>query len=140
MSHCHTFIATLRARGHRLTPQREMIIEAVAHSDNHMTAEEIFALVHARSQAINLATVYRTLDFLVREGIVSQTDLGSGRVVFATTEHGTHIHLVCRQCGRVLEADAQLTTVLEQQCREQYGFVADLRHVSLPGLCAECQS
>lgn len=140
MPHCQTFIETLRARGHRLTPQREMIIEAVGHSNDHMTAEEIFALVHARARSINLATVYRTLDFLVREGFMTQTDLGSGRVVYATAEHGLHIHLVCRQCGSVLKADPQLTAALEQQCQEQYGFAADLRHLSLPGLCTNCRS
>ena len=79
MSHCHTLLADLRQKGYRITPQREMIIQAIAHTSNHMTAEEIFAEVQTRTQALNLATVYRTLDMLVDEGLATHVDLGSAR-------------------------------------------------------------
>jgi Fur family ferric uptake transcriptional regulator len=64
MTHCHTYIQALRNLGYRITPQREMIIEALAHSSHHVTAEEIYAQVHQRAKAVNIATVYRTLDLL----------------------------------------------------------------------------
>ena len=60
----------LRARGYRMTPQREMIITALTSSDHHITAEEIFESLHERTRALNIATVYRTLDLLVEEGLV----------------------------------------------------------------------
>ena len=98
MSHCHTLIADLRRRGYRITPQREMVIQAIAHTSSHMTAEEIFAQVQTRTQAINLATIYRTLEMLVEEGLATSVDLGGDQIVYASVNHGPHVHLVCRAC------------------------------------------
>ncbi len=138
MSHSHTLIETLRQRGYRVTPQREMIVEAVAHG-RHTTAEEVFERVRERTQAVNIATVYRTLDLLVEEGLASRTDLGGGRVVYATAEHGPHIHLVCLQCGRVIEAETDLLESLVQELEARYGFVCAPQHLGISGLCADCQ-
>jgi Fur family ferric uptake transcriptional regulator len=140
MSPCQTFIETLRTRGFRITPQREMIIEAIAHQDNHINAEEIFALIQKRTQSMNIATVYRTLELLVEQGLASRIDLGEGRVIYATYQHGPHVHLVCRQCGQVLDANQDLLSTLNHQIQLDYRFAADLQHISVLGLCSECQT
>jgi Fur family ferric uptake transcriptional regulator len=133
-------IAELRRQGYRLTPQREMIVEAVAHAGRHVTAEEVYEQVRARASAVNLATVYRTLDLLVELGLISRADLGDGRVTYASPIHGPHCHLVCRRCGCVIEADYELVAPLGEQLQERYRFVADLDHVAIPGVCADCQA
>jgi len=138
MTHCHTLITTLRQQGCRMTPQREMIVEAIAHSGRHMTAEEALEIVRQKTRAVNIATVYRTLDLLVEKGLATRTDLGEGRVVYATVRHGPHIHLVCRRCGRVLEADAALLASLTAALREEYHFCCDTGHLALYGLCEAC--
>lgn len=140
MPHCHTLIEELHRQGYRLTPQREMIAEAVAHAGRHITAEEVFEQVQTRARAVNLATVYRTLDLLVDLGLVSRADLGNGRVTYASLNHGPHCHLVCQSCGCVIEADYTLVAPLERQLQEQYGFAANLSHFAISGLCAECKS
>ena len=140
MSHCHTIIASLRQRGYRITPQREMIIQAIAHSEHHMTADEIFAELHKHTQATNIATVYRTLDMLCEEGFVCRNDLSKGKVVFSTFKHGPHIHLVCRYCNRVIDADSQVLQPLGEVLQSQYDFNADLQHISIFGVCADCQA
>jgi Fe2+/Zn2+ uptake regulation proteins len=139
MTHCHTLIAALRQEGYRLTPQREMIVEAIAHSGRHMTAEEVLEIVRQKTSAVNIATVYRTLDLLVEKGLATRADLGEGRVVYATVRHGPHIHLVCRRCGRVLEADAALLAPLTDALREQYHFCCDTTHLAITGLCEACE-
>ncbi len=139
MSHCHTLLENLRQKGYRVTPQREMIIQAIAHSDSHMTAEDIFSEVQQRTQAINLATIYRTLDMLVDEGLATRVDLGDGKIVYATVEHGPHIHLVCRGCGYVFNADPQLLASIEEQLQTQYNFTPDLNHISIFGICPDCK-
>ena len=106
MSPCHTLIAELRKQGYRLTPQREMIVEAVAHAGRHVTVEDVYEQVQTRTNAVNVATVYRTLDLLVELGLVSKADLGEGRVTYASLHHGPHCHLVCRHCGHVIEVEA----------------------------------
>jgi Fur family ferric uptake transcriptional regulator len=138
MTHCHTLLNTLRQLGYRLTPQREMIIEAVAHAQGHVTAEEVFDLVKERTSTINLATIYRTLDLLVEKGLASRADLWDGRVVYATFNHGPHIHLVCRQCGDVFNAEYTLVAPLGVALKENYAFKADLQHLSISGVCADC--
>jgi Fur family ferric uptake transcriptional regulator len=137
MTHCHTFFDKLRQHGCRITPQRELIVDAIVHSDHHMSAEEIFAAIHTRSQALNLATVYRTLELLVDVGLVSRADLGNGRIMYASD---LHLHLVCRQCGQVVDGESSLLASIESQLHTRYGFSADLQHVCLNGLCKYCQT
>jgi Fur family transcriptional regulator, ferric uptake regulator len=139
MSPCLTFTDNLRKRGYRITPQREMIIETIAHSEKHMSAEEIYAEVKKRTQATNIATIYRTLDMLWEEGLACRNDLGEGRIVYAALQHGPHIHLVCRYCDQVLDAEPGLLDSLGEELASQYGFSADLQHISIFGICADCQ-
>ena len=140
MPHCQTLLTDLRQRGFRITPQREMIIQIIAHSDTHLTAEQIYAQVSQRTRALNLATVYRTLELLVETGAISRLDLGDGQVSYAAHHHGSHIHLVCRCCGAMINASQDLLETLDTQLQAQYSFTADLQHISIPGICAACQS
>ena len=140
MTHCHTILGHLREKGYRITPQRELIIQAVAHSETHMSAEEVFAEVQKHTQATNLATVYRTLDLLWEEGLARRNDLGEGRIVYATLKHGPHIHLVCRCCHAVIEADPNLLSDLETTLAARHHFMADLQHISIFGVCQHCQA
>jgi Fur family ferric uptake transcriptional regulator len=117
-----------------------MIVEAIAHQGNHVNADEVFALIQERTHSVNIATVYRTLDLLVDQGLASRINLGEGRVIYATDQHGTHMHLVCRQCGQVVDADQELLSVLDLQLQSDYQFAADLQHISVLGLCKDCQS
>jgi Fur family ferric uptake transcriptional regulator len=139
MSPCQTFIDALHSTGYRITPQRVMIIEAIAHSGEHIDAEQVFIQVHKKNRSVNIATIYRTLEMLVGEGLASRIDLGKGRVIYTTDQHGPHIHLVCRQCGQVIDADQGLLLNLHEQLSSGYQFAADLRHVSVLGLCKTCQ-
>jgi Fur family ferric uptake transcriptional regulator len=138
MSDTEAIIETLRQRQFRITPQREMIIDALLSEGQHLTAEAVYAQVQTRTSAVNIATIYRTLDMLVEQGIASRTDLG-GQMIYAPAKHGSHIHLVCRHCNYVIDADAAVLTALNEQLQRDYGFTADLGHISLFGVCAGCQ-
>ena len=134
-----TYVETLRSRGYRITPQREMIIEELTRTNAHMAAEEIHEALQEKTKSMNIATIYRTLDMLVEEGLACRNDLGSGSIVYAITRHGPHIHLVCRLCGQVIEADHSSISYLGEILKQEYGFDADIRHISLSGICAACQ-
>lgn len=140
MTHCHSIIDELRQRGYRITPQREMIINAVAHSPQHITAEEISGMLQEHTRAINIATVYRTLDMLWQEGFACRNDLSEGKIVYATFQHGPHIHLVCRKCTRVIDADICVLNSLGEDLNSNYQFQSDLDHFSIFGVCADCQA
>jgi Fur family ferric uptake transcriptional regulator len=138
MPHCQTLLLTLRQRGYRITPQREMIVEAFAHNAEHVTAEQIFNSVNQRTRYLNIATVYRTLDMLVDEGLAARADLRDGRVIYTTPRHGEHIHLVCRLCGQVIKAEHIFIDSLSSHLFAEYQFSPDLEHISFTGVCAEC--
>ena len=140
MTHCHTIIDELRKRGFRITPQREMIINAVAHNPQHITAEEISERLQEHTQAINIATVYRTLDLLWQEGFACRNDLSEGKIVYATFQHGPHIHLVCRKCNRIIDADVKVLNSLRDNLISNYQFRPNLDHISIFGICADCQA
>ena len=139
MPHCSTIIQELRKRGYRITPQREMIIGAIAHSGCHMTADEVFEAVQAQTSAISIATIYRTLDFLFEQGLISRCTGPEGQVIYATLKHGPHVHLICRRCGHEIEDDDCSIAPLGDYCAERYGFILDQQHIALFGVCPECQ-
>lgn len=129
----------LREKGYRLTPQRLMILEAIEDSRDHISAEEIYAGVSARYPNVNISTVYRTLDLLKKLGMVYEIDLGEGRIRYHAEESGHHHHLVCQDCGSVVDIDESALSSLRDVLLRDYGFRADLRHVGVFGLCEKCR-
>ena len=130
----------LREMGYRLTPQRLMILEAVQLGDDHISADEIYARVHERYPHVNISTVYRTLELLKHLGLVVETDLGEGRVKYHYSEKGHHHHLVCQNCGAVLELEESVLRPLKNTLLRKYGFRADLGHFAIFGHCLRCAS
>ena len=128
----------LRRLGVRVTPQRLFVLEALELTGGHMTAEEIMQWAARRYPALNLATVYRTLDLLVSVGLVTQTDLGSGATTYELVGDSPHHHLVCERCGQVIEMDEALLADLRAEALRDYGFHARPRHLAIFGLCREC--
>ena len=128
----------LSEQGYRLTPQRMMILSAIENSDDHISAEEIYAQVVAKYPHVNISTVYRTLELLKRLGMVTETDLGEGRVRYHPADKGHHHHLVCTECGAVIDLDESLLSSLKSALLREYKFVADLRHLAIFGRCVKC--
>lgn len=127
---------TLHQRGLRMTPQRQLVLDAV-HELGHATPEQICGQVQSAAPAVNITTVYRTLDLLERLGLVRHTHLGHGAPTYSEQEH-QHVHLVCHNCGTVLEAPTGLMDSLAAQLAAESGFVLDVAHVALSGRCADC--
>lgn len=129
---------TLHRRGLRMTPQRQLVLDAVSEL-GHATPEAICTKVQEIAPAVNITTIYRTLDLLEQLGIVRHTHLGHGAPTYATGEH-EHVHLVCHRCGRVDEVDAELLDDLAGTLSARAGFTLDPTHVALSGLCAQCET
>ena len=119
-----------------MTPQRQLVLDAVS-GLGHATPETICTRVQETAPAVNITTIYRTLDLLEQLGIVRHTHLGHGAPTYATTEH-SHVHLVCHRCGGVEEIDADVLDDLAGTLRAGSGFSLDPTHVALSGLCASC--
>ncbi len=133
---CHQI---LRENGHRLTPQRMLVIEALHNADRHISAEELYKQLHKRYPYANISTVYRTLELLKELDLVTEADFGEGRARYHVAEKGHHHHLVCHSCGRMIDMDDSALRPLKNTMLQKYGFDANLRHLAIGGKCSECR-
>jgi Fur family transcriptional regulator, ferric uptake regulator len=138
MNHVDTLRSTLHERGLRMTPQRQLVLDAVR-TLGHATPEQICAEVQSAAPAVNITTVYRTLDLLERIGLVRHTHLGHGAPTYSEQQH-QHVHLVCHACGTVAEIPTALMDELAGRLRTESGFELDVTHVALSGACRDCQA
>ena len=129
--------AELRSRGYRLTPQRQLVLEAVG-ALGHATPEDIATAVRQTASGVNISTVYRTLELLEELGLVQHTHLGHGAPTYSVASDDDHVHLVCRHCGAVQEADVELLGEAVRRLADERGFTLDVGHVALFGRCAGC--
>jgi Fur family ferric uptake transcriptional regulator len=129
----------LRRAGHKMTPQRLLIVRALRHADGHVTAAQLAEQVRESYPFVDVSTVYRTLDVLKRMRLVTATDMGSGDAVFEWAPEQPHHHMICTSCGYVAELDHDYLEGLEQHLHRDFGFAPDLHHFAIFGLCRECQ-
>ncbi|MHC3820100.1 Fur family transcriptional regulator [Streptomyces sp. DT9] len=127
----------LRQRGYRLTPQRQLVLEAVDALE-HATPDEILSEVRRTASGVNISTVYRTLELLEELGLVSHAHLGHGAPTYHLADRHHHIHLVCRDCGDVIEADVGVVAEFTEKLRGTFGFETDMKHFAIFGRCADC--
>jgi len=128
----------LRAQGYRLTPQRQLVLEAVT-SLGHGTPDEILAEVRKTAGSVNVSTIYRTLELLEELGLVTHAHLGHGAPTYHAAADSDHLHLVCRDCGSVLETDVAAAAGLIDRLDADYGFETDVRHFAIFGRCRTCR-
>ncbi len=129
----------LRRAGHKMTPQRLMIVRALRHAEGHMSATQIAEDVREHYPFVDVSTVYRTLDVLKRMRLATSTDMGSGDVVFEWAPEQPHHHLICTSCGGVAELGHEYLDGLESRIDADFGFAPDLHHFAIFGLCHECR-
>ncbi len=133
-----TWDDTLRAGGYRVTPQRQLILEAVTKLE-HATPEEIFADVRQTARGVNVSTVYRTLELLEQIGLVTHTHLGHGAPRYHLAAEAQHVHLVCRECERVTQVEPAAVRSLVSSLDAEHGFETDVGHLTVFGRCADCR-
>lgn len=131
-------VRDLKTRGVRVTPQRAIILQAIEQLPGHMTADEIYVAVQDVNAYISLATVYRTLELLREMGLVTEARMGTTTVHYALKEHANHHHAVCRNCKHSYELPHDLFAPIVERLRAEHSFEADVDHLVVMGLCAEC--
>lgn len=129
----------LRQRGVRLTPQRRMILDAIAQQSGHISAEEIYDRIASVYPDMNRSTVYRNLERLCDLRLVAVTDLGGGRARYEALDSARHHHLICHRCGDMSDLDDQLVASLRQGIAEIHQFDAEIDHLAIWGVCSRCK-
>ena len=132
-----SIVKNLREQGYRLTPQRLAILQIIEEDGGHLAPAAIYERAVKRMPGLTEATVYRTLDFLARHGLVLVAHIGDGRLVYEVAGH-SHDHLICRECGYTVEVQHEQLASLYELFREQTGFHIDVCHVTFFGRCPGC--
>lgn len=138
MSCASTYIPGLRARGFRMTLQRMAILHALHHSGKHLSPAEVYEMARRDLPGLTEPTVYRTLEFLVENGLAHPAQVGGGHLVYQISGRDHH-HLICRSCGWEVEVDHAMLQNLYRKLESDTGYHLTDSHVTFFGLCSKCQ-
>ena len=131
----------IKANGHKFTSQREAILQTLYENPQHFTSENLYILVKKKHPNLNIgiATVYRTLTLLEESGLVSSISLGTEGKKFEIANKPHHDHLICGECGKIVEFENEHIETLQQQIAKENGFELTDHLMQLYGICPECQ-
>ena len=127
----------LRTRGLRMTPQRRAIVAEVLRTSGHISPAAVARRVQSEMPGVNASTVYRTLTLLEEVGVLQHSHLESG-AEYHRSEDAEHVHLTCSNCGNDDALSLDEAEALHSLIHRHHGFVADLTHFAITGLCADC--
>jgi Fur family ferric uptake transcriptional regulator len=133
---------SLKERGIRLTRQRQILLDLIDKSGEHLDAESLYQLAREEDPKLNRVTVYRTLKLLKHGGLVDELDLmhyGGDQHYYETRMKQEHAHVICLRCGKVEEYFGEPLQRLRRQIEETFGFDIRIARTEIGGYCAHCQ-
>ena len=133
-------IHTLRHQGHRLTPQRLLVLSIVAEGDGHMGVDDVFQRSKKAYPYMDIATVYRTLHLFKDLGVVTEVAIGERLHYELTDPAGRHHHMVCRMCNGAFNLGPHYLEEFRRTLISDFSFEPDLEHFTISGVCADCQT
>ncbi len=131
----------LRTKGGRMTAQRRIILNAYRAASEHPTAEEIYQIARRKDPGVNLSTVYRTMRWLEREGLVCSRllDADSKSERFDSARPDEHHHFICSKCRRIVEFDSSELGLVLRSVEQRYSLQVERSTLVLRGLCNRCR-
>jgi Fur family ferric uptake transcriptional regulator len=140
MTELNLLKTALKKEGLRYTQQRQLIWDELCSSEEHRDAEEIYLSLRKDGVNASRATVYRTIDVLIKNKLVRKLDLGDGKARYENKMDSTHHdHLICVQCGKIEEFMNDKIEAIQDDIVKGFGFKM-IRHIhQLFVLCDECQ-
>jgi len=129
----------LHESGHKATPQRMTIIKVVLDSTEHLTPSAIYEKAHQADPKVGEVTVYRTLNILAELGLVCVLHTGDNTNSYFTRPPGHHDHLICSDCGKVVNFTDCNLPGLERRLTAETGFTIREHHLNFYGKCLECR-
>lgn len=137
--HDSAAIRALKAAGYKITGPRQTILEILEQGNGHMTAAELLAAVESRDPSIGRASVFRTLDLMVKIGILWPSVQGGSTVHYMLMPNGHHHHIICTRCEKRIEFEDCRLGELISALEEQYGVQIEGHLLELYGVCADCR-
>ncbi len=132
-------VAALREQGYKLTPQRRAVIRTIVSSQDHLTPAALYERVRQEHPAIGLVTIYRTLELLSRLELICELHAGGSCHSYTISIPEHHHHLICSNCGEVIDFTGYDLTELEQRLHRETGFEIEGHLLEFIGRCQNCQ-
>ncbi len=131
----------LQANGLKSSKRRDLIFENIIQTADHFTADQIYQQMLAIDPEIGIATVYRTIRLLVECGILMEHTFGEKKGFFevVATDQQHHDHLICTNCGRIIEFHSNIIEADQQRIGQQYNFQIESHKLEIYGICQQCQ-
>ena len=134
------FLEHIQKAGLRRTGQRDLILEIFLKTEEHLTSEDLYFLVHREDPSIGHTTVYRTLKLLTEAGFAREVRFGDNKTYYEHHyNHAHHDHMICTECGKVIEFFSQDIENLQDQMADQFGFRPTHHSLRMWGVCSDCQ-
>jgi Fur family transcriptional regulator, ferric uptake regulator len=141
MAHALPDLDSLRPAGGKRSSKRELILNVFLRHEGHLSADDLFDLIHREDQHISRATVYRALQWMVEAGIARKVDFGEGRFRFEHSyRHPRHFHLICQSCNRSSEFLSSDIEALIEEIAVARSFTAGQSVLQIYGTCEECRT
>jgi Fur family transcriptional regulator, ferric uptake regulator len=134
---------SLKQQGVRVTRQRQILLELIDQSGQHLDVETLFGMAKQKDPKLNRVTVYRTLKMLKEGGLVDELDLmhyGGDQHYYETRLKQEHAHVICLRCGKVEEFFGEPLQKMRRQVEQHLGFQILLTRTEIGGYCAHCQT
>jgi Fur family ferric uptake transcriptional regulator len=130
----------LQRAGLRRTAQRDLILETFLRTEDHLTSEDLYHLVKQKDPNVGHTTVYRTLKLLTEAGLAREVRFGDNKTYYEHHfNHDHHDHMICTNCGRVIEFYSAEIESLQDQMADNFGFQPTHHSLRMWGICHECQ-
>lgn len=134
------FLEHIQKAGLRRTGQRDLILEIFLSTEQHLTSEDLYWLVQKKDSSVGHTTVYRTLKLLTEAGLAREVRFGDNKTYYEHHyNHEHHDHMICTECGRVIEFFSQEIESLQDQMAEKFDFLPTHHSLRMWGICTECQ-
>ncbi len=135
------FLEHLQRLGLRRTGQRDLILEIFLRTEEHLASEDLYRLVKKKDPTIGFTTIYRTLRLLTEAGLAREVRFGDNKTYYEHHyNHDHHDHMICTECGRVIEFFSAKIEALQDQMAENFGFRPTHHSLRLWGICSNCQA
>jgi len=132
-------VAALRQHSYKLTPQRRVVIQTIASNQEHFTPTAIYEKVHQGHPNIGLVTIYRTIEILAKLKLICELHAGGSCHSYTISAPGHHHHLICSNCGKVVDFTSCELGKMQQSLVKETGFRIDGHLLEFIGLCQACQ-
>lgn len=130
----------IRATGLRRTEQRELILDIFLSTEDHLSSEDLYSLVHRKDPTVGHTTVYRTLKLLTEAGLAREVRFGDNKTYYEHHyNHDHHDHMICTECGKVIEFFSADIESLQDEMADKFNFKPTHHSLRMWGVCSDCQ-